>query len=76
MRLQCKPGLTGLAQVRGRNLMDWETKFSYDVEYVNSIGFWTDLKILFETPKMILTMRGVNNENGETPRPFSGSKDN
>lgn len=49
-----KPGLTGLAQVKGRNSLSWEEKFKYDIEYVSNISFWLDIKIVFMTVAKVL----------------------
>ena len=54
MRLSVKPGITGLAQVSGRNSLSWEDKFDIDVEYVDNISLLGDLKIIFLTIKVIL----------------------
>ena len=51
-----KPGITGWAQVNGRNAISWKQKCEYDVWYVNHIGFWTDLKILFKTIGKVFTL--------------------
>lgn len=48
-RHDVRPGLTGLAQINGRNVLNWEDRFAYDIEYINNITFMNDLKILFKT---------------------------
>lgn len=53
-RHDVRPGLTGWAQVNGRNSVDWDTRFRLDVEYVRNISFWLDVKILFLTVKKVL----------------------
>nr|WP_295859709.1 sugar transferase [uncultured Oscillibacter sp.] len=53
------PGLTGLAQVHGRNAISWETKFAYDLEYLRTLSFWTDVKIIFLTVKKVLIREGI-----------------
>ena len=58
-RHNIRPGLTGLAQVRGRNNLSWEQKFSYDVEYVDNISFILDIKILFETLVKVFKREGI-----------------
>ncbi len=58
-RHDVRPGITGLAQVRGRNALTWEDKFALDVGYVNTRSFWLDLKILWETLPVVLGGRGV-----------------
>ena len=58
-RHDIRPGLTGLAQVRGRNNLSWEQKFAYDVQYVNNISFGLDIKILFETVIKVFKREGI-----------------
>lgn len=58
-RHDVRPGLTGLAQVNGRNLVNWDERFAYDVEYVNKITFWNDLKILFLTAYAVIKRTGI-----------------
>ena len=58
-RHDVRPGLTGLAQVRGRNALNWEEKFKYDLEYVNTLSFKTDVKIVFLTIKKVFTHEGI-----------------
>jgi len=58
-RHDIRPGLTGLAQVRGRNNLSWEQKFAYDVEYVNNISFGLDIKILLETVVKVFKREGI-----------------
>ena len=53
------PGLTGLAQVRGRNNLSWEEKFAYDIEYVNNISLLLDIKIIFETVVKVFKREGI-----------------
>jgi len=56
-RLLVKPGLTGLAQVTGRNNLSWDEKLALDVQYVDTQSFWLDMKILMKTPGVVLTAR-------------------
>lgn len=58
-RHDIRPGLTGLAQVNGRNAIGWEERFRYDLEYVNHLSFGMDLKILFMTVSKVLNRSGV-----------------
>ncbi len=58
-RHDVRPGLTGLAQINGRNALNWEERFSYDIEYVNNITFINDLKILFKTFYKVIKKDGV-----------------
>lgn len=58
-RHDVRPGLTGLAQVNGRNLLQWEERFEYDLEYVNNISFEEDLKIIFFTIKKVIKKEDI-----------------
>ncbi len=71
-RHEVKPGITGWAQVNGRNAIDWETKFNMDVWYVDNISFITDIKILLKTLKKVILREGINSENSKTIEPFDG----
>ncbi len=66
-RHDVRPGLTGLAQINGRNTLTWEQKFAYDLEYVQRISFCEDIKILFHTVGKVLNRSGVqvNTQSGE-----------
>lgn len=70
-RHEVKPGITGWAQVNGRNGISWDKKFEYDVWYVDNISFILDLKILFQTLKKVIISEGINAENEATIEPFS-----
>ena len=63
-RHEVRPGLTGLAQVSGRNAMSWKAKFEKDVEYVDHITFWMDVKIVFLTVKKTLVREGIEFKEG------------
>jgi len=65
-----KPGITGLAQVNGRNSLSWEEKFELDVEYTESISFWLDLRILIKTAMRVFKTSDINSDAGHTVRPF------
>ena len=73
-RHKVRPGLSGLAQVSGRNAISWEEKFDLDVEYVSSISFLGDLKIIFLTFKKALIREGINSNTSVTMEPFRGSE--
>lgn len=73
-RHEVRPGITGWAQVNGRNAISWEQKFDFDVWYVNNQSFWLDLKILFLTIKKVFVREGVNNSESVTMPRFSGNK--
>ncbi len=72
-RHDVRPGLTGLAQINGRNAITWEKKFAYDVEYVNHISFGLDLKIFFLTVKAVLKREGISSETDATMEAFQGT---
>ncbi|WP_180018169.1 MULTISPECIES: sugar transferase [unclassified Acinetobacter] len=59
-RHEVKPGMTGLAQVSGRNNLSWEEKFDLDVQYVEQNNIWLDFKIMFKTAKVMFTQEGIN----------------
>jgi len=69
-----RPGLTGWAQVNGRNALSWEDKFNYDVQYVDNLSFLLDLKIIFLTVKKVLKREGISQEGRATMEPFKGSQ--
>lgn len=73
-RHEVKPGLTGWAQVNGRNAISWEEKFKLDIWYINNQSFWLDTKIVFLTVKKILIGEGVSANNEETMPKFLGNK--
>ncbi|PJI34587.1 sugar transferase [Acinetobacter pseudolwoffii] len=59
-RHEVKPGMTGLAQVNGRNNLSWEEKFELDVQYIEQYNIWFDFKIMFKTAKVMLSQEGIN----------------
>lgn len=71
-RHNIKPGITGWAQVNGRNTLSWEQKFNYDVWYVNNLTLWIDLKILFFTVAKVFTKEGVYNKEQGFVKDFVG----
>ena len=71
-RHEVKPGITGWAQVNGRNAISWTRKFELDVWYVDHISFILDIKILFMTIQKVLVSEGINTENMATTEPFNG----
>lgn len=73
-RHKVRPGLSGLAQVSGRNAISWEDKFNLDVEYVNNVSFIGDWKIIFMTIKKVFVREGINSETAATIEPFKGTK--
>ncbi|MGA4682969.1 sugar transferase [Micromonospora sp. AB353] len=72
-RHEVRPGITGLAQVRGRNSLTWEDKFAYDVEYVDNRSFLLDLKILAATVRVVLSREGVSAPGVATGCEFLGT---
>lgn len=73
-RHEVKPGITGWAQVNGRNAISWEDKFKYDVWYVDNQSFWLDIKILFMTALKVVKSDGVNKSEGVTMERFKGTE--
>lgn len=73
-RHDVRPGLTGLAQINGRNTIDWEEKFKEDIEYVNNITFIQDTKIILKTVVKVFKRDGINQEENATMRKFEGTK--
>ena len=73
-RHDVKPGLTGLAQVNGRNAIDWDKKFEYDVEYVKSVSFKNDLRILLKTIVKVFEREGISGKGSDTMQKFEGDK--
>lgn len=74
-RHEVRPGLTGLAQTNGRNLLSWEEKFDLDVKYVDKITFLGDWKIIFKTIKAVFKREGISGDGEATMTEFLGSKD-
>lgn len=73
-RHEVRPGLTGLAQINGRNAISWEKRFQYDVEYVEKISFLLDVNILFLTGIKVLRREGISSETSVTMEEFMGSE--
>jgi lipopolysaccharide/colanic/teichoic acid biosynthesis glycosyltransferase len=71
-RHEVKPGITGLAQVKGRNAISWEEKFKYDVWYVDNQSFWEDLKILWLTGLKVIRSEGISSASSATMEEFKG----
>jgi len=72
-RHDVRPGLSGLAQVNGRNAISWEDKFDYDVEYVDKISFSMDLKLIVQTFLKVFKREGVNKSENVTMEKFKGT---
>jgi len=73
-RHEVRPGITGYAQVNGRNALDWEQKFKLDVWYVDNQSLWLDIKILAKTAGKVIRRDGISAENEATMTEFLGSK--
>ena len=73
-RHDVKPGLTGLAQVNGRNGITWEEKFHYDLEYVKNITFYGDCKIIFQTVMKVFGREGISSATSVTMEEFKRNK--
>lgn len=71
-RHELRPGITGWAQVNGRNAISWEHKFALDVWYIDNRSLWLDMKILLLTLKNVLARHGINAEGEETMPKFTG----
>ena len=71
-RHEVRPGITGWAQVNGRNAISWEEKFKYDVEYVDKLNFLLDMRIVFLTIKKIVVKEGISQEGNATMEKFTG----
>ncbi|MBD14937.1 MAG: hypothetical protein CMJ72_07195 [Planctomycetaceae bacterium] len=69
------PGITGLAQVKGRNAMSWEQKFEYDVQYTEQISLLLDIRILFQTFTTVFKRQGISADGHATMPKFTGSKE-
>lgn len=72
-RHDVRPGLTGLAQVSGRNSISWEERFKLDIEYINNITFLNDVKIILQTVKTVFAREGISSDTSETMEDFKGS---
>ncbi|MGR5452165.1 sugar transferase [Vibrio sp. PNB22_3_1] len=72
-RHDVRPGVTGWAQINGRNAISWEEKFALDVWYVDNKSLWLDIKILFMTVKKVFVKEGISADGHVTIEPFNGS---
>lgn len=72
-RHEIRPGLTGFAQIHGRNAVSWEERFKFDVEYVDNVTFLNDWKIIFDTVALVLKRKGISGENSVTMSEFKGN---
>ena len=74
-RHEVKPGITGWAQVNGRNAISWDEKFDLDVWYVDNQSIWLDIKILYITIKKVITRSGINQDRQTTMEKFKGNNE-
>ncbi len=74
-RHEVRPGLSGWAQINGRNAIGWDEKFNLDVEYVNNISFMLDLKIILLTVKKVIIREGINSDTAATMECFEGNEE-
>ena len=72
-RHDVRPGLTGLAQISGRNLLSWKERFEKDISYVENISFTLDMKIIFNTVKSVIKRDGISSITSETMEDFMGN---
>ncbi len=73
-RHEVRPGITGLAQVKGRNAISWEEKFDWDVEYVDHVSLTLDIGILIDTVRVVFKREGINSDTSATMEEFYGTK--
>lgn len=73
-RLEVRPGITGLAQINGRNAISWEKRFEYDVQYVDNITFIGDWRIIFKTVGKVFKREGISSDTSVTMEEFMGSE--
>ena len=73
-RHEVKPGITGWAQVNGRNAISWDEKFDLDVWYVDNQSIWLDIKIIYRTIKKVIMRDGISAKNDATMPPFKSTK--
>lgn len=74
-RHNVRPGITGWAQVNGRNAISWEQKFKLDIYYVDHLSLWLDIKIIWLTIKKVVVREGINSETSSTMEAFTGNNE-
>jgi sugar transferase EpsL len=73
-RHEIRPGITGWAQINGRNSLSWDEKFNFDVWYVDNHSIWLDIKIIFKTVLKVLDKSGIDDDIGVGQKKFEGNK--
>lgn len=73
-RHSVRPGLTGLAQVKGRNAISWQKKFELDIKYINSVSFLCDVSIIFQTVIKVIRSENINTLTQDIPEKFKGDQ--
>jgi undecaprenyl phosphate N,N'-diacetylbacillosamine 1-phosphate transferase len=73
-RHEVRPGITGWAQVNGRNAISWDKKFEYDIWYVDNISFCLDIKVFIRTIQKVFKREGINSDTSSTMEPFKGNR--
>ena len=72
-RHEVRPGLTGLAQVNGRNALSWEDRLAYDIEYVDNVSLWLDVKIVIKSIMVVLSRKGIEYQGTVSDEKFKGT---
>ena len=72
-RHEVRPGITGWAQVNGRNAISWQERFELDIYYVDNVSLWLDLKILLRTIVKVIKREGISGQGSKTMKPFNGN---
>jgi len=72
-RMDVKPGITGLAQIHGRNELSWQERFEYDIKYIKKHSFFLDLKIIFKTLLLVISRKNIDGKNQEIMPEFMGN---
>ena len=72
-RHEVRPGLTGLAQVNGRNALSWEDRLAYDIEYVDNVSLWLDVKIVIKSIMVVISRKGIEYQGTVSDEKFKGT---
>lgn len=73
-RHDVRPGITGLAQVNGRNSISWEEKFEWDIKYIENLSFYEDIKVILKTILVVFRKEGISSDNSATMEEFTGTR--